>query len=242
MKTKSIGHRGFPGSYPENTMSGFRAAVAAGADGIEFDVQLSKDGELVVLHDERVDRTSDGSGWVHELTWKEIAALDAGAWFGAEFKGEGIPHFVELLDWASELDLLLNIELKNGSVPCPGLEARVVEEVAQRGLESRVILSSFNHLSVAELHRIAPNLRTGIIYAARMIEPWNYAQQAGAQALHPNRMFVDEYLMKGAHEAGLQVNTYTVNDEWEMRRMLELGVDAVITNYPDLFEKVRRSF
>lgn len=179
-------HRGESGHAPENTLPAFRLAWAMKADGIELDVQLSKDGTVVVIHDERVDRVSDGIGWVKDLTLEELKGLDVNrnVKFAAYGKGE-IPTLAEVLDFAAETDMTVNIELKNNVVPYEGMEEKVLELVRERGLEERVIYSSFNHESMRRIQRLAPGARTGFLYSDGIIDAAEYGSRYGACALHP---------------------------------------------------------
>lgn len=240
MGTRIVAHRGFSGAYPENTMAAFRAAEAAGAEMIEMDVQLSRDGEPVVFHDERLERVCGVSGYVNDYSWEELRQLDAGRHFGAQFAGERIPHFDEFLDFVAPTMLTLNVELKNEFLRHARLEEIVLERLHARGLAERTILSSFNHESMRRVSTLDPGVRTGLIYAGRLHEPWDYARPLGARALHLNWKSVDSYIVEGAHRAGLEINTYTVNEVVDMRRLLALGVDGIITNWPDRLAKVVR--
>ncbi len=236
----NIAHRGYSGRFPENTMRAFTEAVAAGARGIEFDVQLSRDGEPVVIHDEKLGRTAEGSGWVKDYTWKELRLLDAGGWLDEAYRGERIPHLEEVLDLGAAEGLLMNLELKTGTLPYPGLAEKAVKMIDRKRIVDRMIVSSFNHRTVQELAGMNPDLPTAIIYAAGMFEPWNYAGLVNAGALHPGWDFVDQYLVDGAHRAGMLVNTWTVNESEQMDAMIALGVDGIITNFPNrLAEKLR---
>ncbi len=227
-----LAHRGASAHAPESTLAAFRLAVESGADGIELDVHLSRDGEVVVIHDDQVDRTTDGRGWVHEMTLAELRSLDAGRWFGPGFAGERIPTLAEVLEAVGGALRLINIELKAGPSSRPGLVQRVVETVRRLGLEERCVISSFNHFALREVKRIEPSLRTGILYVEGLVEPWIYARQVPADALHPPHYVVIPELVEGAHRAGLAVHTWTVDAPDEVRRVAACGVDAIITNDP----------
>lgn len=138
--TNIFGHRGSAGTHPENTMISFQAAEHAGAEGIEFDIQLSRDGVPVIIHDETLERTTNGKGWVKDLTFSELQQLDAGAWFSEKYKGTKIPALEEVLTWAQGNRLLLNLELKTGIVKYPQMEEKVIRLVEQYDLTHRVIL------------------------------------------------------------------------------------------------------
>lgn len=224
-------HRGASGSAPENTLAAFRLAVAQGADGVEFDVQLTRDGEVVVIHDETVDRTTNGTGGVVDIDLAALQRLDAG-------EGETIPTLAQVLDLLRPTSLMINIELKNTVEPYPGLEDKVLGLVGERGLEDRVIYSSFNHYSVQALAR--QGLPTGLLFSEPIVEPWLYAQHVGARAIHPYWPCVEAPgWVEGCRAAGIAINCWTVNDPDAMARMIELGVDAMITNHPDAALAIR---
>jgi len=176
-KTLNLAHRGANTDAPENTMAAFRRAVEVGASGLEFDVQLSKDGSVVVIHDEKLERTTSGSGLVKDYTLQELQHLDAGSWFGEEFAGEKIPTLDQVLDQFSSTNLVYNIELKSGIVLYPGLEEKVIEAVTTRNLEDQVVVSSFNHYSLVTCCELNKEIRTGMLYVAGLFEPWGYADQ-----------------------------------------------------------------
>lgn len=226
-------HRGASGVCPENTMAAFRKAVELGAGGIETDVQMTSDGVLVLCHDEKVDRTTNGRGLLASMNWSEVQALDAGSWFAPQFAGERIPTLEQLLDLVVESGIMLNIEIKSGLVIYPGIEAKAIELVRRAGLGERVIFSSANHFSLVECKRHAPEIRTGILYIEGLVDPWLYAKHIGANALHPLYHGVRPELVTGAHAAGLAVNTWTVDDPKAISYMAQCGVDGIITNYPD---------
>ncbi len=229
---KILGHRGAAGTSPENTLLSFARGLELGVDGFEFDVQLSRDGEVVICHDERVDRTSDGSGWVKDFTLPELKKLN----FGVQFnKYAPIPTLVELLEMLKGKSLLLNVEIKTGLIAYPG----IVDKVAQLLEEYRVtppsIISSFEHQTIVEVIENYPHLKTGLLYDCGLISPWLYAQNLGAHHLHPHFAFVTPELVRESHSRGIGVHTWTVDEPWEMERAAISGVDIVITNYPERF-------
>ena len=227
-----LAHRGASLEAPENTLAAFRQAIELGADGIELDVHLSGDGELVVIHDERVDRTTNGKGWVKDLTLSQLKSLDAGSWFDPAFKGERIPTLKEVIDLVSGRCKLINIEIKSGIVLYPGIEEKVLREVEAADLLGKVIMSSFNHFSLKTIKEINPNVKTGILYIEGLVDPWIYARHVPADALHPIFHAVTPEIVNGAHSAGLGVHVWTVDKPEDITRMSGYGVDAVITNDP----------
>lgn len=228
-----IGHRGAMGHAPENTMASFEKGVAMGADAIELDVQLSADGGLVVIHDPTVDRTTDGSGYVRDLTLAEIKKLDAGAWYGPEFAGERVPTLDEVLAWARE-KINLAIEIKNGPVFYPGIEKKIVGALEVHGMEDAAIVISFDHRSVRRVKELRPEIATGILYVACPVDVVSIARAARADAIHPQANYLTAEAVEEAHGAGLAVSTWVVNEPSQMRELADMGVDSVGTNYPDL--------
>ena len=230
--TRIIAHRGDSGVAPENTLAAFRAAIAAGAEGVEFDVQASADGVPVVIHDERLERTTSGQGWVRDASAAQLAALDAGSWFDPPLAGEGVPTLEQVLDLLAPTTLEVHLELKTSRVPYPGLVPAVVRAVERAGLGARVVLSSFHHASLREARALEPRLPCAVLTSEALLEPWDYVRRHGFQGLHPHHRTVDAELVRGMAQAGLALRPYTVDDPAIARRLLELGVDGIITNQP----------
>lgn len=241
-------HRGASGYAPENTLAAFQEAIDMGVDGIELDVQLTKDGQIVVIHDETVDRTTDGKGWVKDLTFDEIRALDASyqnlmqggevvklAKRFEEYESAQIPTMEEVFELIKPTKLWINIELKTGIVFYPKLEERIVEMTKKYGMEDRVIYSSFNHYSVEKIREIDPTAQTGLLYADGTIDMPSYGKKYGVKALHPALYnlqfpgFVEECMKEG-----LELNVWTVNEPQYVEMCKAAHVHAVITNYPDM--------
>ena len=234
----NFGHRGFSGRYPENTMLAFEKAIEAGCDGIELDVHLSADGELVIIHDERVD----GTGYVGKMTLKELRALDVSASFRGQYGVNRIPTLEEYLSLAKEKGIITNIELKTSVYTYPGIEVKTLAMIDRFGMRDKIIISSFNHYSVKRMQALAPDMVYGFLEESRLIDTLGYVAANGVQAVHPEYHMVDEEFMKQAKKHNLAVNVWTVNSEHSMRRLAELGVDIMIGNYPDLCGEVLKSF
>lgn len=232
----NFAHRGASHAAPANTLAAFRTAVDLGADGIEFDVHLSKDGKIVVIHDFAVDTTTDGHGLVRDKTLAELQELDAGRWFAPAFAGQRIPTLQQVTD-AVGRDLLLNIELKVAGLQDDGLAAAVVHHVERNHLGDRVVISSFSRLAVRRVKRIAPHLAVGWLYGpARdrfMLKSGSRTLQQ-CEALHPYYSMVDAEYKRWATARNYRVHVWTVDDPAEMQRLARLGVDMIITNRPDL--------
>lgn len=228
MKTKIIGHRGGAKGFPENTLAAFKKAVELGADGVEFDVQLTKDGEVVVIHDELIDRTMSGSGLVKDHTLKELRQMSAGEFFSPDFKSEKIPTLAEVLEVVQDLEVI-NIELKN-YLPYPELEEKVLKLVDQFEIRDQVIISSFNHYSLQKVKKLQPEIRTGALLMAKIINPSDYAFKRGFNALHLHFLTADQEIIDKSHFMGMQVNVYTVNFPESVIELLEKEVDMIMTD------------
>ena len=235
-KALLLGHRGFSGPYPENTPLAFMKVAETDADGIETDVHICRSGELVLCHDEKVDRTSNGHGEIKDLSYDELLQLDFGAWKSPEFAGQRIWTLGELLDFCKEAKLVLNLELKNGLEFYPELERRAAAEIRARHMEDTVFVSSFNHVSMQRFKELAPEIETGLLYESPIQDMAHYLDHCNADNVHPC-WHVFEYqpeLIELFHSRGMKANVWTVNDEKAARFLLELGIDGLIGNYPDV--------
>lgn len=208
-------------------------AAEQGADGVEFDVQLTADGHVVLIHDDNIQRTSSGFGRVAELTLEQLRYCEFSNGF-VGFRNVRIPTLEEALEALRPTGLGVNIELKNTQELYPGLEDKALEIVTAAGMLERVIFSSFNHVSLANLRgRVAPE-NIGLLYSDGLLEPWNYAATVGAGALHPHHTALRQPgYVEAAHGAGMRVNTWTVDRAEDFRKFEAMGVDAVVTNMPD---------
>ena len=234
-------HRGFSGKYPENSPLAFRKVLEeTTADGIESDVHISKDGELVIFHDASVERTSNGKGFIKDHTFEEMLQLDIGSWMSPEFAGQHVWDLGQLLDFCKESKLLLNMELKNYEVFYQGLEQMVIDEICKRQMQDQVFVSSFNHISMQQFKNLCPEIKTGLLYDKPFLDIDHYIQRSNADNMHPRYMLLQYQpeLMDLYHGRGMQVNTWTVNEEADMRDMITRGVDCIISNYPDLLCRV----
>ncbi|EHM10770.1 glycerophosphoryl diester phosphodiesterase [Thermanaerovibrio velox DSM 12556] len=231
-----IGHRGAAGLAPENTLGAIRKGLELGVQGIEVDVQLTRDGKPVIIHDFSVDRTSNGTGEVANLTLEEIRRLDAGSWFGREFQGERIPTLVEVLETVPP-NVMLNLELKQITFQRRGLEEAVAKELKQFGRWDNVVVSSFDHKALETIKGLLEDLRIGLLTYNYLLNPQVYLDSLGFQAysVHPAFELVDQQDCKAYKERGLKVFCYTVNHHETAREIEALGVDGIFTDRPDLF-------
>jgi len=238
-----FGHRGVPREAPENTIAGFRRALELGLDGVELDARLCGTGEVVVFHDDEVDRLTNGSGPIRTLSFAEIGRLDAGSKFGEKFRNEKIPPLDEVLALLGE-KMLVNIELKSDSIRNEGLEAKVVELVQKMNLRSSVILSSFNPLSVWRVKRLDKSLVTALLFAddqpLHLRKGWG-APLVRADGIHPRHPLVTDKLVRKARSRNWFVGTWTVDSAAQAARLFRAGVDVVISNRaPRLREALQR--
>lgn len=240
--TKNFAHRGFSGKYPENTMLAFRKAVEEGVDGIELDVQLTKDGEVVIIHDETIDRTTDGKGLVVSYTYDELRKFDASFKFRGQCGFNPIPTLREYFELVKDKNLVTNIELKTGLNEYFGIEEKVWKLIEEYRLEDRVLISSFNHYSVLRMKSIAPNLKYGLLTETWIINAGKYTEDVGVECYHPHFFSMTAENVKELKEHNIEINVYTVNEEKDIRDMIEKGIDIVIGNYPDLTKKILEEY
>lgn len=231
---KIIAHRGSSAYAPENTLAAFQKALEQQADAIELDVRLSKDGVPVVCHDATINRTSNGKGYIHNLTVDQLKKYDFGSSFSKKFKGETIPTLEETLSLLRNHPGTIHIELKNGPVIPKDLERNVLELVYRHHAESKVVYSSFDHMSLQRLSTIDPKANIGLLFHINLINLFDYVQNTGLNihSIHPNHFYVTEEMIVNAHERSMEVNIYTVNNRKQAEMYEKLGVDGLITNNP----------
>ena len=242
-KIKVWAHRGASAYAPENTMEAYVLAHQQGADGIELDVQLSKDGEIVVIHDEKIDRTSNGKGLVRDYTMKQLRGFNFNRTRPEHFQAD-IPTLREVLLYIRDrTEMTVNIELKTGVFFYPGIEEKTVALADELGVQDRVIYSSFNHYSIRRICQIDPEAKTGLLYSDGFIDVPAYADSLGVNALHPSWHSL-QYpgFLEDCRRYHLDLNVWTINAESLMRQMCEAGVHAIITNYPDRAVRVRDEY
>lgn len=228
---KVIAHRGFSDKYPENTMLAFRKAVEVGSDGIELDVHLTKDGQLAVIHDEKIDRTTNGTGLVRDMTMDEIRKFDAGS-------GEVVPTLEEYLDFAMQHPIITNIELKNGIIWYDGMEEKVIQAIRDRKLEDKIIFSSFNHYSILKCKKLAPEIECGFLTGCWIAEAGAYTKKYGVEYLHPEFYNLTPEVCEEVKKNGIRVNTWTVNSSSDIKNAIAIGVNSIITNDPVLLRQL----
>ena len=242
-RIKIWAHRGASGYAPENTMEAYILAHQYGADGIELDVQLSKDGEIVVIHDEKIDRTSNGKGLVRDYTMKQLRGFNYNRTKPEHFHAD-IPTLEEVLLYIRDkTNMTVNIELKTGVFFYPWIEEKTVGLVHAMGMEKRVIYSSFNHYSILHIKKLDPEAETGLLYSEGFVDVPAYAAKLGVDALHPSwRCLQYPNFLEDCRKHQIDLNVWTINREDLMRQMCRAGVNAIITNYPDKAARVRAEY
>jgi glycerophosphoryl diester phosphodiesterase len=233
----NVAHRGAAGYAPENTIAAFDKAVEMKADYIEIDVQRSKDGELVIIHDTTINRTTDGSGNVKDLTFHQLRSFDAGSWMGEEFSGEKIPTFDEILDrYHGKVGIL--IELKAPEL-YPGIEEEVAEELKERNLDKpqneKMIIQSFNFESMKKINSLLPKVPVGVLTSSIADTTDEALKEFSTYAdyFNPSYRIVTKDLVNRVHSLDMKISSWTVRSQEAADFLLEMDVDAIITDYPD---------
>lgn len=226
-------HRGASGYAPENTLEAFRLAVEMEADGVELDVHLTRDDQMVVIHDEFLGRTCDGKGWIKDYTLEELRRFNFNKTM-PECPHADIPTLQQVYELLKPTGLTIDVELKTGIVFYEDLERKVLALTSEMGLEDRVLYSSFNHSTCVKLHELNPEAYVGFLCADGPIGMAEYAKKHGADAIHP-ALYNLQYpnYMQDAAGCNLDVNVWAVEEEIYMQMCCQLGVNAIITNYPD---------
>lgn len=269
MKILNIAHRGYSGKFDENTILAFKKAIEYKADGIETDVQLSKDNVPVLIHDETLDRTTNGHGYVKNYTldelkffrtkslpkvkerkersikelqninsYSETNVLKMGNYTLDEIEyfqnneGEEIPTLKELLELVADSDIkVLNLELKNSIIPYAGLEEKVLDMIYKYNIKDKVIISSFNHLSLVKIRKLDREIKLGALTDSTLVNVPRYLNDISVECYHPYfPSILDKGYMREIKSAGIMVNTYTVNEEEHMNRVIKYKVDSIITD------------
>lgn len=229
-----IAHRGFSGQAPENTMAAFKMAVEAGAEMIELDVHLTSDSKVVVIHDDFLERTTNGSGRVADYTFHELEEFDSGSWFSKEFRGEKIPSLCQVLSF-SKGRILINIEIKKGFLgkySMNDLADRVLEEVESRSMLDEVLFSSFEPAALRRIREKSKDARIALL----LKKPWKDSGEAlsgNYSILNCAKDSLTEEGIVSAKQSGFRLNVWTVNETQDMDWFIKMNVDGIITNYPD---------
>lgn len=242
-----IAHRGANIYAPQNTLPAFQRGLEIGVDGFETDVHLTQDGKLVLCHNYTIDKTSDGKGSISQMTLGKLKTFDFGTYFSPKFADTRIPTLKEFLELvgSDQRMQVLNIELKSPRANETSIVHDTIAMVKEYGLFDKMLMSSFDPKLLLEAKRIDPKTKTGFLYSPNSKfqfriyrNPLEFAKSIGADALHPFSMYVNADLVKKAHNAGMQINVWTVNSPRSILRLASLGVDGIITDYPDVVKGV----
>ena len=228
-----VAHRGASAGAPEHTIPAYEAALQAGADALELDVHLSADDQLVVIHDERLERTTDGRGLVREHTLQQLKRLDAGRWFGRAFRGQRIQTLTEVLERFRDR-AAFGVELKGGSDVYPGIEERLLTLVQIYGVTERTLVASFDHHALRKCHDLDPEIRLGALVVGRLLAPAALAPKGLLSALCLAAELTSERDVTACRAAGLDCYVWVVNEPLAARRFAGWGVAGLITDRPDL--------
>ncbi len=241
-----VAHRGASGWAPETTLAAYRKALHLKADFLEADVQMTLDGEIIAIHDESVDRTTNGRGPVRQMTLVELKGLDAGSWFNKmypdrarpDYAGQKIPTLQEIMDLAKESTAGLYLETKNPELYPPHLESTVIQIIRRNGFEKRVVIQSFNPRSVERVKALDPSIPAALLIDALENDPVEATVKIHANEIAIDHNLVTRDIIQKAHERGLTVAVWTVDEHEDLKRMIALGVDAIITDYPDRLNRL----
>ena len=237
-RPRVIAHRGFSGNAPENTLVAIEQAIELGADMVEVDIGLTSDGHVVLLHDETLDRTTDGSGLLSDASLETVRRLDAGSWFDAKYEGEPVPTLGEALDLVRGR-ILINLEIKSeavGEQAEGGIADKVLHAVRERRMLNQIVISSFEPRALEHARQLEATVRTASLYNRDLHSgqgPLEVMDAVDANGFNLSRREVTAEIVEQCHGTGRPVAVYTVNKERVMRRMIDLGVDALFTDYPD---------
>ena len=232
-----VGHRGAMGHAPENTLPSFRKGRELGADTIELDVRLSGDGQIVVIHDSKVDRTTSGTGEVASLTAKELGRLNAGSSFSPKYRKARIPTLEQILRWSRRRTQLV-IEIKGDPEPQNGIEEKLVKLLRRFRMVNKVMVISFHHPSVKRIKELETELATGILFSGRLTNAVGAARENHADSVRPVWSYWSGDLVEEVHREGLQASAWTVDEPKTMKALIRMGIDSIATNYPDRLRRV----
>ncbi len=233
MKPLLYGHRGSRGLSPENTIPSFRLGISYGIDGIELDVHLSKDNKLIVMHDETVDRTTDGHGKIHDMSYEQIKALDAGVKFGSQWKGTRVPLLGEVFDEFGS-SILYKVEIKHSSKVYPDIERILLEEIDRHSLKDRVQIISFDFDSLKNVRDLDKGIELGIIIFGKPDWFTGIARNLNAKWIQAFYGLVFPEDVNTIHKNGMKIGVWTPDSEDEIKEYCSMGVDDITSDLPNL--------
>jgi glycerophosphoryl diester phosphodiesterase len=231
---KVVAHRGYSGRYPENTMLAFMKAAEAHADEIELDVHLSRDGKVVIIHDETLDRVAGKQGRVRNFTVEELRSIDASVLYRGKYGFNPIPSLEEYFSWVKGTGITTNIELKNSMVYYEGLEEKTIDLIKKFSLEDKKMFSSFNHASILKCKHLIPSIPCGFLAGHSAYNAGYYTKSNNVEYYHPDLASLDDETVRNLRQYGIELNVWTVNDMAGLLRLEAWGCRGVITNFPDV--------
>jgi len=238
---RNIAHRGYSKEYPENTMLAFRKAIEVGCDAIELDVHQSKDGHMMIFHDEELLRTTQISGYIRDFTAQELQNMDASLLFKGIHENNRIPTLEEYFEFIRGQKITTVIELKNNVFAYPDMEEKIIEMVKHYDLAEYVILCSFSRNSILKCHHIEPQIETALITDYWLQRGGSIAKSLGATYIHPRHIFLQPWSVREMKQAGILIQPWTVDNRRRMKSLIRSGVHGIITNNPKLLNEVRSS-
>ncbi|KAB8138399.1 glycerophosphodiester phosphodiesterase [Gracilibacillus oryzae] len=240
MSTYIYAHRGASKKAPENTMPAFELAYQQGADGIETDVQLTKDNIPVLIHDENLRRTTNGMGFVQDYSYDELKKLDAGSWHSVNFRQTVIPTLDDLLTWNKEKQLKLNIELKNNLIEYPNIEKIVYEKIKKYQMEENTVISTFSRKSLLKMKKLKFDIATALLTSKRSRDLIETAKHLSVDGLHIRFRLLSRRLVDKAANNNLYTAVYTVNQPFSISKVIKSNCHAIITDVPDIAWSIRK--
>ncbi|WP_177244101.1 glycerophosphodiester phosphodiesterase family protein [Alkalibacterium sp. 20] len=233
MRRLNIAHRGFSGQYPENTLLAFERAYEAGADGVELDVQLTKDKEVVIFHDDTIDRMTGGTGKLNDYTLIDLESYPITHPLQENLKQQFIPTLSDYLIWAADKPIITNIELKSEGEEDNELERKVAEVLRRFNTERTIIISSFHKKSIARIKQLMPKVKIGLILSECDEPTIQMAKDLDAEFIHLKASSLNAQIIQLANEYGMGINVWTVNESEDLKKINNLDIEGIITDYPD---------
>lgn len=234
-----VAHRGWSGSYPENTLIGLREAIKLGCHMIEFDVTLTEDRKPIIIHDSTLSRTTNGCGFVKNFKFRDLRKLDAGSWFHPRYAGAHLPSLDEILLISRGAGIMVNIEIKSEcydeNQKPDGIESQIIAAIHRYQVRDRVVISSFRWDFIERIHKIDPGVRTALLHYKNLghLEPQELKEKFGCYSFNPHSVELNQKFVDRCHEAGFKVFPFTINSYKEMEQYLNMGVDGMFTNHPN---------
>ncbi|SCH82626.1 MULTISPECIES: glycerophosphodiester phosphodiesterase [unclassified Romboutsia] len=235
---KNFAHRGFSGKYPENTLLALQKAIEIGSDGIEFDVQLTKDGQVVIIHDETIDRTSDGTGYVCDYTYDELIKYDFSGRYMGKVEKQKLPLLKDYFEMVKDTNIISNIELKNSILDYKDIEQKVYGLIVEYGLKDKVIISSFNHESIIRMKKIDESIVCGFLVDCTMLDAPMYIKKYNVECFHPSGYSLTKEKVEALQNQGILVNVWLGSHNMDYKELIDMGIDILISDNPDQVKEI----